>query len=116
MSDVEEAQIRRYRNFVTQALGAGPEVKVALTELPLYRDDHLLLCSDGLSNKISPEDMRQALWESKSISETCRKLINEANQRGGEDNITVIVARFDGDAVPAGDEEQPCPCGAAAPE
>jgi len=36
-----------------------------------------------------------------SISETCRKLIDEANQRGGEDNITVIVARFDGDALPA---------------
>jgi serine/threonine protein phosphatase PrpC len=42
-----------------------------------------------------------ALWKSNSISETCRKLIDEANQRGGEDNITVIVARFDGDALPA---------------
>jgi serine/threonine protein phosphatase PrpC len=75
----------------------------------LYRNDYLLLCSDGLSNKITPQEMWQALWRSNSISETCRKLIDEANQRGGEDNITVIVARFDGDALPIGNEEQPGP-------
>jgi PPM family protein phosphatase len=109
MLDVEEAQIHPCRNYLTQALGVGPAVKVALTEFPLYRNDYLLLCSDGLSNKISPQEMRQALWESNSISETCRKLIDEANQRGGEDNITVIVARFDGDAFPVGNEEQPDP-------
>lgn len=105
MLDVEEAQIRRYRNFLTQALGVGPAVNVALTEFPLCRNDYLLLCSDGLSNKISPQEMSQALWKSNSISETCRKLIDEANQRGGEDNITVIVARLDGDAVPVDNEE-----------
>jgi protein phosphatase len=104
MLDVEEAQIHPYRNFLTQSLGVGPAVKVALTEFPTYRNDYLLLCSDGLSNKISPQEMRQALWESNSISETCRKLIDEANRRGGEDNITVIVARFDGDAFPEGEK------------
>ena|SRR5688572_1451790 len=98
MLDAEEAQIHQFRNFLTQALGVDPAVNVALTEFPLYRNAYLLLCSDGLSNKISPQEMRQALWKSNSISETCRKLIDEANQRGGEDNITVIVARFDGDA------------------
>jgi|SRR5215813_5049988 len=105
--DAEEAQIHQYRNMLSQALGVGPAVKVALTEFPLYRNDYLLLCSDGLSNKISPQEMGQALWKSTSISETCRKLIDEANQRGGEDNITVIVARFDGDTPPAGNEEEP---------
>ena len=105
--DAEEAQIHQYRNMLSQALGVGPAVKVALTEFPLYRNDYLLLCSDGLSNKISPQEMGQALWKSTSISETCRKLIDEANQRGGEDNITVIVARFDGDTPPAGNEEDP---------
>jgi PPM family protein phosphatase len=107
MLDAEEAQIHPYRNILTQSLGVDPAVKVALTEFPLCRNDYLLLCSDGLSNKISPQEMRQALWESISISETCRKLIGEANQRGGEDNITVIVARFGGDARPVGDEEEP---------
>jgi PPM family protein phosphatase len=110
MLGVEEAQIHPYRNYLTQSLGVGPEVKVALTEFPLYRNDYLLLCSDGLSNKISPQEMRQALWKSNSISETCRKLTDEANRRGGEDNITVIVARFDGDALPVGNEEEPYPC------
>ena len=103
----EEAQTNPYRNVLTQSIGNGPAVKVALTEFPLYRNDYLLLCSDGLSNKISPQEMRQALLKSNSISETCRKLIDEANRRGGEDNITAIVARFDGDALPAGNEEQP---------
>jgi PPM family protein phosphatase len=99
MLDVEEAQTHPYRNVLTQSLGVGPAVKVELTESPLYLNDYLILCSDGLSNKISPQEMRQALWKSNSISETCRKLIDEANRRGGEDNITVIVARFDGDAL-----------------
>jgi protein phosphatase len=112
MLDEEEAQNHPHRNFLTQSLGVSPAVDVALTEFPLYRNDYLLLCSDGLSNKISPQEMRQALWESNSISETCRKLIDEANRRGGEDNITVIVARFDGDAFPVGSEEQLGPCGA----
>jgi protein phosphatase len=106
MLDVEEAQIHPHRNILTQALGIGPAVKVALSEFPLYRNDYLLLCSDGLSNKISPQEILQALWNSNGISETCRKLIDEANQRGGEDNITVIVARFDGDALPDGNEER----------
>src|SRR5262249_2777491 len=113
MLDLEEAQIHPYRHVLTQSLGIGPAVKVALTEFPLYRNDYLLLCSDGLSNKISPQEMQQALWISNSISETCRKLIDEANQRGGEDYITVIIARFDGDALSVGNEEQPCPCGNA---
>ena len=104
MLGVEEAQIHPCRNYLTQSLGVGPAVKVALTEFPIYRNDYLLLCSDGLSNKISPQEMQQALWNSNSISETCRKLIDEANQRGGEDNITVIVARFDGDALPEGEK------------
>ena len=104
MLDVEEAQIHPYRNYLTQSLGVGPAVKVALTEFPIYRNDYLLLCSDGLSNKISPQEMQQALWKSNSTSETCRKLIDEANRRGGEDNITVIVARFDGDALPEGEK------------
>jgi len=103
----EEAQTNPYRNVLTQSIGNGPAVKVALTEFPLYRNDYLLLCSDGLSNKISLQEMRQAVLKSNSISETCRKLIDEANRRGGEDNITVIVARFDGDTPPAGNEEQP---------
>jgi len=104
--DEEGAQIHPQRNLLLQSLGVEPTVKVILTEFPLCRNDYLLLCSDGLSNKISPQEMRQALQESNSVSETCRKLIEEANQRGGEDNITVIVARFHGDAFPAGNEEQ----------
>src|SRR4030095_16022645 len=104
MLEVEEAQSHPYRNYLTQSLGVGPAVKVALTEFPIYQNDYLLLCSDGLSNKISPQEMQQALWKSNSISETCRKLIDEANRRGGEDNITVIVARFDGDALSEGEK------------
>lgn len=103
--DEEEAQAHPYRNVLTQSLGIGPEIKVELTEFQLNRNDYLLLCSDGLSNKISPLEMRQALSESDSISESCRKMIDEANLRGGEDNITVIIARFDVDAHPSVSEE-----------
>src|SRR5262245_60092370 len=105
--NAEEARTHQYRNVLMQSLGVEPEVRVALTEFQLYRHDYLLLCSDGLSNKISPQEMQQALKESSSISQVCRKLIDEANRRGGEDNITVIVARFDADDIPANEEELP---------
>ncbi len=54
----------------------------------------LLLCSDGLSNEVSAAEMRQALAASRPHLETCRNLIALANQRGGNDNVTVIVAEL----------------------
>jgi serine/threonine protein phosphatase PrpC len=89
------------QNVIMQALGTQPAVKVAMTAVQLFRDDCLVLCSDGLSNKVAPDEMREAAGSSESLAEACRLLIQKANDRGGEDNITVILARFDGEGLNA---------------
>ena len=94
------------QNVIMQALGTQPNVKVAMTTIRLCRNDCLLLCSDGLSNKLGPDEMKQAVEQSGDLKSACRALINTANERGGEDNITVVLARFDGDGLQAASEAQ----------
>jgi protein phosphatase len=89
------------QNVIMQALGTQPTVKVALTAVELCRNDHLLICSDGLSNKFQDniDELRQTAQSSADLTAACRRLVEIANERGGEDNITVIIARFDGEAL-----------------
>jgi protein phosphatase len=94
------------QNVIMQALGTQPSVKVAMTTVQLFRNDCLLICSDGLSNKIQPDDLKQAVEESEDLMSACHRLIKLANERGGEDNITVIIAQFDGEALISASESQ----------
>jgi serine/threonine protein phosphatase PrpC len=87
-------------NVVLQAMGLKPEVSAALGKLDLRQRDCLILCSDGLSNKLSADEIRQVILSSKDLDAACTRLIDEAKRRGGEDNITVIVAGVDGDVPP----------------
>jgi protein phosphatase len=87
------------QNVIMQALGTQPVVKVAMSAVGLYRNDCLVLCSDGLSNKVSSDELRDAASTTDDLTEACRDLIAKANERGGEDNITVVIARFDGEAL-----------------
>jgi protein phosphatase len=87
------------KNVIVQALGNEMDLQVALTSIKLYRDDCLLLCSDGLSNKLEAEEMKSIVDGSTDLRAACRKMIDMANDRGGEDNITVIVAKLAGAAL-----------------
>jgi len=87
------------QNVIMQAMGTQPAVKVAMTAVHLFRNDCLVICSDGLSNKIPPNELREMIQEVGDLTEACHLLIDKANERGGEDNITVIIARFDGEAL-----------------
>ena len=87
------------QNVIMQAMGTQPSIKVAMTAVQLFRNDCLVICSDGLSNKIPPNELREMIHGVDDLTEACRLLIDEANERGGEDNITVIIARFDGEAL-----------------
>lgn len=88
------------QNVIMQAMGTQPAVKVAMTAVQLFRNDCLVICSDGLSNKIhTPTELREMIQDVDDLTEACRLLIDKANERGGEDNITVIIARFDGEAL-----------------
>jgi protein phosphatase len=93
-----EAETHMFRNVILQALGAQSEVAPVTGRIRLRQDDVVLLCSDGLSGKLRAEDIQQIVVNSKgNLAQACDRLIQEANNRGGEDNITVVVARFSGD-------------------
>ena len=93
-----EAETHMFRNVILQALGAQSEVAPVTGRIHLRQNDLVLLCSDGLSGKLRAEDIQQLVLNSKQdLSKACEALINEANNRGGEDNITVVLAHFYGD-------------------
>jgi len=93
-----EAETHMFRNVILQALGAQSEVTPATGRIRLRRGDILLLCSDGLSGKLRAEDIQRIVVSNEAnLSTACDELIQEANNRGGEDNITVVLARFGGD-------------------
>jgi serine/threonine protein phosphatase PrpC len=95
-----EAKDSPLSNVVLQAMGLNPEVSVALGKLDLRQRDCLVLCSDGLSNKLSADDLRQVILASPRLDTACATLVDEAKRRGGDDNITAIVAGVDGDLPP----------------
>lgn len=95
----EEAKNHPQRNVILQALGIQSQVDVAISLAELKRGDQIVLCSDGLSGKVDAEEIKEFLerFEPKAA---CQGLVRMARERGGEDNITVIVARFNGDGLP----------------
>jgi protein phosphatase len=97
----EEAETFEHNNIILQALGTAETVQVDLTYVDLARNDRLLLCSDGLSGMMRAEELREVLLANADPLEACRELTDRANRAGGHDNITVIVADFDGPGLPA---------------
>ncbi len=87
----QEAERSPLRNIVTRALGASATVDVTVGELPLYPGDLLLLCSDGLTKELRPEEILEILVDAEDASTLAQHLIARANEAGGEDNTTVIL-------------------------
>ena len=94
-----EAETHMFRNVILQALGAQNELTPATARIQLRQGDMLLLCSDGLSGKLRNDDIRQIVADADDLGVACDALVAEANNRGGEDNITVVLARFTGDEL-----------------
>jgi len=87
---LEEAQASPFRNIITRSIGTSSSVEADITTHPLQEDDIIIMCSDGLSGHLDISEIRNAVLEhSPSIAAT--RLIEEANERGGRDNITVLV-------------------------
>jgi PPM family protein phosphatase len=96
----EEAETHSYRNVILQALGAHNNVNVEVNCIALCQLDTLVLCSDGLSGKLHQDEIERIVNEASDFKSACQSLINLANERGGEDNITVVIAQFSGSGVP----------------
>src|SRR3954468_18778454 len=101
----EEAEHSERRNIILQALGPEASIKVDLTHQQLRKGDTLVLCSDGLSTQINRDQIAEIVNGDKDLTQTCKKLIDAANAAGGPDNITVIVARFEGEGLAEPDDD-----------
>jgi serine/threonine protein phosphatase PrpC len=96
----EAARDFHFRNVILKALGAEDEVEPDISVITLVHGDYLLLCSDGLSNKVGNVEMHDTILEAESLAAACDRLVALANERGGEDNITLVVACFEGEGLP----------------
>ena len=92
----EQAQHDRRRNIVTNVIGGPHEgVKAEIHRIRVADGDILLLCSDGLSDPVGDDAIAAILGEAHDPDEACNRLVDLALDRGGPDNITAIVARYD---------------------
>jgi serine/threonine protein phosphatase PrpC len=96
----EEAETSPYKNVILQAMGVKPEVEIGLARLQMRNGDVFLLCSDGLWEKVAEEELL-AVVSSESLEGACARLIALANERGGEDNITVVLGVVSGGGLDA---------------
>jgi protein phosphatase len=101
----EEAEVHPHRNVVTRALGTEPDVQVDEEDVPLLEGDRLLLCSDGLTNMVTTDQIQAILEANPSAQDAATRLVRAANRAGGIDNITVIVVDAHGDG--ADDDDGP---------
>lgn len=97
----EEAEQSERRNIILQALGPEANIKTDLTVQLLRKGDVLVLCSDGLSGLVKPDQISEAVKTTPDLTALCKRLIDLANEAGGPDNITVVAARFEGTGLDA---------------
>ena len=95
----DEAEQFEHSNIILQALGTTQQVAVDLTFVELRRGDRVLLCSDGLSGLVHDDVIEEEMACVGPLPELADRLIDLANAAGGHDNITCIIADFDGDAL-----------------
>jgi PPM family protein phosphatase len=96
----EEAKGFEHANIILQALGVQERVEVVMSQVELRRGDLVLVSSDGLHGPVSDEEILQVLQEERDLKRCCDRLVGRALEREGPDNVTVVVARFDGPGLP----------------
>ena len=89
--DREAARNHPDKNIITRAVGANDTVEVDFFTVELTEGDIVLLCSDGLTNMLEDEEIREILGGRGELSDKARRLIENANAHGGKDNIAVVL-------------------------
>jgi serine/threonine protein phosphatase PrpC len=92
--DPENAELlwSDFKHVLTRAMGVDEKVKADLSEVPVLKNDILIICSDGLTDKASAEEILELAYNRRS-DKACKSLVDLANARGGDDNITAIVLK-----------------------
>ncbi len=92
----EQARSHPLRNVVTRALGGRSDLVVDIESRRMAEGDMLLLCSDGLTTMVPDDEIARVLGESEGdVADAVQALVGLANERGGEDNITVVLLKFE---------------------
>lgn len=94
----EMAQNHPRKNIITRSLGMPGSLEVDVAIHKIEDHDQLLLCSDGLTNMVSEPKITQILLEAASLQDASQRLIDEANAKGGLDNITVLLIDVGGES------------------
>jgi protein phosphatase len=92
--DPENAELlwSDFKHVLTRAMGVEESVKADINEVPFFKNDILVISSDGLTDKATPEEILELVYNRRS-DKACRGLVDLANARGGDDNITAIVLK-----------------------
>jgi PPM family protein phosphatase len=100
----EEALNHPDSNIITKAIGLFQDLSVDISEkhMQLNKGEYVLMCCDGLYKVVSDEEIVRTIIECREPDAVCGKLIEKANERGGPDNITVIVARIEKPGILSG--------------
>jgi protein phosphatase len=98
---IDEAKESKFRHIITRSVGFEREVMVDSAAIPVQAGDCYVICSDGLSNYVDAEEMGRLL-SARFYREVPRLLVELANDRGGDDNITVVLVHVANDAEPNG--------------
>lgn len=89
----DDERIKTKKNVITRAVGAMEKVSPDFFEVDLREKDTVLMCTDGLSNMVTDDKIHQIVLSLHDTEEIARALVNEANKNGGQDNVTVLVAK-----------------------
>ena len=90
----DQARNHPKKNIITRAIGEDGDLQIDFFDVGLNRGDIALLCSDGLTNMVEDEQIYRIVRSSQNLPEAGRKLIDAANYAGGQDNISVVLAKF----------------------
>ncbi len=93
MGELERSKARLHpeKNVITRAVGASEDCKADFFKVRLDEEECFLMCSDGLSNMLDDEQIRNIMNSQRDVIEKTQKLVETANENGGKDNITVVV-------------------------
>lgn len=92
--DKEQAKNHIKKNIITRAVGVEEKVEADFFEIQYTKGDYVLMCSDGLTNMLEDEEIKNIIISSDSIDKKVNNLISKANENGGQDNIAVVLVEI----------------------
>lgn len=96
----DQAKNNPYKNIITKSLGINDDATADFKFYKIKENDQILLCTDGLTNMVDDPEIEKILSMKDDLQSKCNLLVSLANQNGGLDNVTVLVAQYDSEVMP----------------